>query len=406
MTEVSAVEIAKKQRYLHLLQKVKENKTLSKVELDELSRYERKMTGKVILNSKIATSTKRSMRPSAKRSMDTSTRRSNKKSKKSKKKILRLRLPVDEAAIRRLGLECDNLAEADAAIKKRKSLKEIFKKHPRLQQAWDRGRFLRNLKAMARTGINVSEAAKKLGLGNGLALRSMLDEDAEVRDIWEQTRLEVYCEIKEALVDEAKGGNPVAIRAVENFLQEEKERPGFEPSRVTMGQLAEITGKNRKTIHDWFTKEGLPRNADKTFDLGIFLAWFEDYTLQKVRVPGGREPPIFTDPLRQMRAEKLKVELAKHRDQLLDRDEVIMGQIAWVQNIVSFCERGIGELSRLCSSQPREKIAEIARVFFQDLHIAAAKVPKELNLPAVKEKELIDFLLGLRSPGEKNDDIG
>ena len=60
MTGISAVEIAKKQRYLHLLQKVKENKTLSKVELDELNRYERKMVGKVVLNSRIRNFRKRS----------------------------------------------------------------------------------------------------------------------------------------------------------------------------------------------------------------------------------------------------------------------------------------------------------------------------------------------------------
>jgi len=381
LTGISAVEIAKKQRYLFLLQKVKKNKTLSKVELDELSRYERKMVDKVVLGNL----RKRSNKPS--------TRPSTKQSKKGKKKILvakRVRLPVEEAELRRLGLECENLTEADAAIKKRKSLKEIFKEHPQLRQAWKRGRFLRNLRGLARTGASVPQAAKKLGLANGRLLRAMIDEDAEVGDLWDQTQLEVYIEIKTAIVEAAKEGKADAVRMVESFLLDEKERPEFDPSHITILQLTEITNKSRQTIHEWFTKFGLPRNADKTFDLSIFLVWYEEFLLKKASA--GKGPAVVRSPTRILKDEKLEMELAEKRDELLDRSEVIIGQVAWVQNIVTFCERGIEEISRLCSSQPREKIAEIAKGFFRDLHTEAAKVPKELRLPAAKERELIEFL--------------
>lgn len=419
MTELSAVEIAKKQRYLFLLQKVKENKTLSKVELDELSRYERKMTGKVLLGNlrKRSTrpSTKRSTRPSTRRSTKPSTRRSTKQStrrstkqskkrtKKSKKKILvakRVRLPVEEAEIRRLGLECENLTEADAAIKKSKSLKEIFKKHPQLRQAWDRGRFLRNLRGLARTGASISEASKKLGLASGQVLRAMIDEDQEVGDLWDQTQLEVYIEIKSAIIEAAKEGKADAVRAVESFLLDEKERPEFDPSRITKLQLVEITGKTKRTITTWLDKFGLPRNADnKTFDVGIVWAWYEEFLLKKA--PVGKEPAVILDPLKAMKAEKLKVELASHRNELLDRNEVVIGQIAWVQNIKSFCERGNDELSRLCCNQPREKIAEIHRRFFRDLLAETAKYPKEFRLPAELGRELVKILQKLKPHNDR-----
>ena len=419
MTELSAVEIAKKQRYLFLLQKVKENKTLSKVELDELSRYERKMTGKVLLGNlrKRSTrpSTKRSTRPSTRRSTKPSTRRSTKQStrrstkqskkrtKKSKKKILvakRVRLPVEEAEIRRLGLECENLTEADAAIKKSKSLKEIFKKHPQLRQAWDRGRFLRNLRGLARTGASISEASKKLGLASGQVLRAMIDEDQEVGDLWDQTQLEVYIEIKSAITEAAKEGKADAVRAVESFLLDEKERPEFDPSRITKLQLVEITGKTKRTITTWLDKFGLPRNADnKTFDVGIVWAWYEEFLLKKA--PVGKEPAVILDPLKAMKAEKLKVELASHRNELLDRNEVVIGQIAWVQNIKSFCERGNDELSRLCCNQPREKIAEIHRRFFRDLLAETAKYPKEFRLPAELGRELVKILQKLKPHNDR-----
>lgn len=400
MTGILAVEIAKKQRYLFLLQKVKENKTLSKVELNELSRYERKMVGKVILRNLRKRSTELSIRPSTRRS----TKPSTKQSKKSKKKILatkRLRLPVEEAEIRRLGLECDNLTEADAAIKKRKSLKEIFKKHPQLRQAWDRGRFLRNLRGLARTGANISEAAKKLGFANGQILRSMIDEDQEVGDLWDQTQLEVYIEIKSAIVEAAKEGKADAVRAVENFLLEEKEHPVFDTSHITTLQLTELIGKTRKTIHEWVTKFGLPRNADKTFDLSIFFAWFEEYLLKRISV-GGKSVAAL-DPLRSMRAEKLRVELARHRSETLDRNKVIISLVTWAQHIVSFCDRGNVELSRLCVGQPREKIVEIHKRFFRDLHAETARVPKELHLPEAMEKEFIGFLQKLKPYNGRNE---
>ena len=112
MTGISAVEIAKRQRYLLLLQKVKENKTLSRAELDELKRYERQAAGSISAKARM-TSTKPS-KARRKKKIPATPKRGSKKIRKAK----RVRLPVDEAEVRRLGLECENLTEADAAIKK------------------------------------------------------------------------------------------------------------------------------------------------------------------------------------------------------------------------------------------------------------------------------------------------
>lgn len=282
-------------------------------------------------------------------------------------------------------------------------MSELFKKYPQLRQAWDRGRFLRNLRGLARTGASISQAAKKLGLANGRVLRKMIDEDAEVGDLWEQTQLEVYIEIKTAIIEAAKAGKADAVRAVESFLLEEKERPMFDPAHVTVLQLIELTGRARQRIHEWRTKFGLPRNADKTFDLSIFLAWFEEFLLGKASA--GKGPAAELDPLKTMKAEKLKVELASHRNELVDRNEVIIGQVAWVQNIKSFCERNNDELSRLCSNQPRKKIAEIHRRFFIELFAETAKYPKELCLPAALGRELVEILKKLKPHDKKRGNI-
>ncbi len=391
MAKKSAIEIANTQRHLFLLGKVKENKPLSRAELAELKRYERraagKMTAKAGMTSKVQPEKK-------KQKAAATTKRVKKKAGKKTKKKRKARPPIDEAEVRRLGLECEHRTEADAATSTRKPLAEIFRKHPQLRKAWDRGRFLRNLRIMARTATSITDAAKKLGLASGQVLRSMIDEDQEVGDLWNQTRIGVYDEIRTAIVEAAKEGKPDAYRIVESSLQDEKERPEFDPSRITKLQLVEITGKTKRTITTWLDKFGLPRNADKTFDLGMIWAWYEEFLLKKA--PAGKEPAVILDPLKAMKAEKLRVELARHRNEVLDRNEVMISLVAWAQHIVSFCDRGNVELSRLCVGQPREKIIEIHKRFFQDLHADTARVPKELHLPDDKEKELVAFMNSLK----------
>lgn len=374
-TEQNIIEIAWKQRYLLLLQKVKSNQTLSKSEISELQKYERQASRKS---------------PPAKRASIKAPRKS----------------AISQAEIKQLALESENMAQADSRkdhiTRDTKPLSEILDKHPKLKAAWDRGRFLRNIRNLARTGASVTQAAKKLRLANGRVLRAMIDEDIEVGDLWEQTQLEVYIEIKTAIIEAAKEGKADAVRAVENFLLEEKESPEFDVSHTTTLQLKELIGKTRQTIHDWYTKYGLPRNADKTYDLSIFFSWYEDFLLRKISL--GEKSGTILDPLRAMRAEKLRVELASHKNQLVDRNEIVIQQVAWCQNLITICERNVEELARLCCNQPREKIREIHRVFFRELHSAAVNVPKALHLPAGQEKKLKKILQELKPPGDKDED--
>lgn len=293
-----------------------------------------------------------------------------------------------------MGYEFENEDDADVAIRTRKSLSEILRKYPQLRQAWDRGQFLRDLKRLARSGFSVSDAAKNLGFANGQVLRTMIDEDMEVGNLWNQANLEVRIEIKSALIEAAKEGKADAVRAVESFLQGEKERPGFDHSRITILQLTEITGKTRQTIHEWYTKFGLPRNADKTFDLGIFLAWHEEFVLKKASA--GKKSIAVLDPLKTAKAEMIRLELDKKRKVLLDRQEVVCTEIFWVQNLKTHCSRGAEELAGLCQNQSREKIKELMDTWFKDLFLSMTKVPVHLSFPPAMGRELESFLKRLK----------
>lgn len=207
---------------------------------------------------------------------------------KKKRSSRKARLPVSEVEVRLLGIECENVIEADAILKKRRPLQDILQSHPRLQRAWDRGQFLRNLRDLARKDLSISKAAKKLGIASGRVLQAMLDDDLEVEDIWKQAKFQVYIDRKLAIIEAAKKGDPEALRSI-GFLLKKKEYSEFDPIRVTITQLSKLTRRTIGTIREWHTKFGLPRNADGTFDVKTFFKWFEKFLLERASVGKGPE---------------------------------------------------------------------------------------------------------------------
>jgi len=160
--------------------------------------------------------------------------------------------------------------------------------------------------------------------------------------------------------------------------------------RVTLKQLVEITGRTRRTIYDWL-KKGLQRNADGSFYLPSFLIWFERYTIEKL-------PPkavAAANPLQAMKAERLEMDLARQRNQLLDRGEVIAGQIARYQNLMNSLTHKAEELALLANGQPKGKIAEMLNDFFDEVLRQQCQVPEELRLPEEAERQFAKLLRSL-----------
>ena len=303
-----------------------------------------------------------------------------------------------EAKVRWLALECENLTEANATIRTRKSLADIIKKHPRLKEAWDRGRFLREVRDVASQSPLTSQAAKQLGFTER-AFQELLGRDEEVADIWHQQQLQLYVTMKGRIFDLAEEGNPWAIKILDDFLQA---NAGLKANvlevSVTTDQLAKLTGKSIRTLHNWRTKYDLPRNADKTFDLRAFFLWYEEFLIKKASGKNASISPL--DPLKAAKAEMIKLELEKRRKQLLDRQEVVVGLVQRIQHLKNFCARGAEELSWRCQNQPRKKIKETFDVWFREMYLSFTKLPTCLELPPEKEKELVDFLQRLNPQGD------
>lgn len=75
-----------------------------------------------------------------------------------------------------------------------------------------------------------------------------------------------------------RGGSYMLIKAIRwrEKRFEEQQRRKVILSRVTQRDLIALTGRSRQTIFNW-TKEGLPCNADRSYDLNKVMCWMPGY---------------------------------------------------------------------------------------------------------------------------------
>jgi hypothetical protein len=111
---------------------------------------------------------------------------------------------------------------------------------------------------------------------------ALMDSNEEIRDVWDQQRRRLRMDMAQAMVIQAKQGQPKAVRYVENFLRSEQAPVGFDYRHVPMPVMAEITGKARQTLYAWTCNHGCPRNADTTYDLIEFFQWYSAWQQSKV----------------------------------------------------------------------------------------------------------------------------
>jgi len=282
-------------------------------------------------------------------------------------------------------------------------LAEYIKRFPPLAEAWERGQLLRNLKGCAAAIMTVTQAAKLLGFERGRELRELLDTDTEVCDLWEQTRIKAVADAKQALAKAAKSGNQQAIKAVESFLYDEGEgrTANINYAALTINQMADLFGVTRQTIHDWYSKHGLIRNAEGGINLKDAIAWYSAFTKRKTN---GRLLPA--DKLRDLKAEEKIIDLAERRHELLSREEVVAGLLGrWGRIVGSFKYKG-RELASMVHGQTVDGIEDILSRFFEDLQREWLTVPEFLYLETAGAEKLEELFILLRSDGAGPKDKG
>jgi len=320
-------------------------------------------------------------------------RTSKTKNRKSKIENRKLTAP----AVKKAALDCDDFASAEVMlnIDVAGGLDTLLKKknNENLFAAWQRGRMLKNIAALAAVGVTPDEVEDRLQMSAGTFVK-MLQQDGEVRDLWNQSRIGTIVAIKQALVDKAKEGKQLSARQVEQLLKRELAAGHPDTSKLSTNQLADIVGKTRQTIYDWYTKHGMPRNSDETHDLRVFMVWFEKFVTDKARGKKTMDVDI-TDPHTKqtmLKAERIELELSERKGQLVGRDEVLAGLLARYQNLVNMCDRKGSELPMLLHGQTVEDNAKILGGFFDELRKTIIYVPEQLKLDAEAEAMFVRLL--------------
>jgi len=186
-------------------------------------------------------------------------------------------LGITAETVKLLGFESDSLLQA--SVKCGLALGTILKEDATLHDAWKQGRFLRHLATLSESYSTAHSIAKSLGMTSGQELRDVIDTDIEVSDIWEASRVRFKAMAKGEAITRACQGSVAAERIVREFFLDEFLEPGksADLEAVTINQLVEITGVSRQTIHRWVIRGGLPRNESKTFDLKAFFKWYKKH---------------------------------------------------------------------------------------------------------------------------------
>lgn len=262
-------------------------------------------------------------------------------------------------------------------------MKKAKKSVKRIQRGSD-GRFLKN---QGKTTHPINFALQKASKEQIKALIEEISKlaaaDAEV-DVSLAALFEKYPRIKAAW-------EQAIAQRVEDVLKTRFAGPAQDDYRnITLNQLTEITGKTRRTVYDWL-KKGLARNAEGTFNLPTFIHWFERYTVSKL-------PPqvvAAVNPLQAEKVKRLKMDLERQQGQLLDRGEVMAGQLARHQNLINSLTHKAEDLAMLCNGQPQSKIAELLNSFFDELLSQQCHVPEQLRLPEKAAQQFSELLNGL-----------
>ncbi len=314
----------------------------------------------------------------------------DKKKKKKKKKAKRKAQPkLTNAMCRKWGFECETMTQA--AVNYSGNLVDRLGRSKALMASWQRGRFLRDISQFAAAGLTKAEVAVKLAIELGEFERQL--SEPEAADVWQRGQIDTLARLKMGILASAMAGKPASLARFERILQSEKPDGALDIYRMTEKQMIVIAGVSRQTIHAWVTEKGLSRNSDMTFDLRVFVKWFEGHSQRKVNVSPVAAGP---DEHRDVKTARLKLLYDEEIGRLVPRDSVIAGLVGRLQQFLTIWDRLVESVADKCLNMPKAGVLEILGKFKDQLCAEFAKVDIEMKLSPQQQAELERLLKKLQ----------
>jgi hypothetical protein len=287
-----------------------------------------------------------------------------KKTRESRpKSVKRPQRSLTAARVRKLALDHDEIAGADASLGRQWDLPRLLAAEPDLHAAWKRGQLLRDLRRLARNGSTRHEAAHDLRM-TVEEFESLVSKDIEAAELWNRGKLETSIWLREKVLALAGEGRAQALKQVENVLRSEIAAATFNVHRVPEPLVCEIFGVTRQTLNIWHREKGCPRNGgETTYDLPALVRWFEGWV--RAKAAAGSLPEV--NPLQAVKAERLNLELAHRKGELVEVERVKAGLLARERALVAILEHKPEELASLLEGKTRQEIKPILAKFAEDL---------------------------------------
>ena len=315
---------------------------------------------------------------------------------------------LNHARLRELAKAGADVAKAEKALRLAAgSLAELLKTRKRAAAAWRRGRRLFEVGEMAGKGVTRAAAAGALEISEA-AFERELAEDAELGAEWLRGLAEHRCWLREMLHQKAAEGHVAAIRQIVADLETETKasRPAGEPdpAAVSMGFLAKALNTTRQTLHNWSKEENpLPRNPDGTYSLPAAMPWWHRRAMSaETGGERGGEEGHWGEKVKAERFEKLRLENAKRRGELLDKRLVTAGVVARAQQFVGWKEGRSASLASRIQGQPPKRMMATLDKDFAELSRTMMSIPEWLRLEGEPAALLGKLMKALEPKGDED----
>lgn len=334
-------EIAAKQRHLLLLEKVRNNQPLTAPQLRELKDYEESMRAKKTTEKPV-----KKRPPEAGIEVLCAMAGIEAAEDTEKKEKTGFKGNGLCALAGRLGM-----AEGDLAA--------LVKKNPK------RAALLCRLAALAAApAISAEQAADRLGFAPE-AFEKLLKKDPQAGRIWRHVRIDEIVAAGNRLKQLAADGNTAAARKILEALQENLAGTG-DPSAMPTKEFAALIGETYARVIYWQDRLGMPTNGDRTVNLKAALDWWRRHLIREHSFDPGRVKQIDLEPYlgvsRQTVHEWLKEGMPRNADKTYNLPEVLAWRMERIGAQAAAGGGGTSEREELARLNARKKALQIKQM--------------------------------------------
>jgi hypothetical protein len=307
-----------------------------------------------------------------------------------------------ERDVREAAFACETLEQAAEKLAV-PDLPALLDGKPKLAAAWERGRFLQQVREIATETLIVDEEVDRFfvpALERGRFVE-LLKRDKALHDVWTSGRALAATGPQRGLKRLADAGDARAMSIYERLLvQGPAHAESVDWENLTPTQLDRATGINRTQWRRWERKNGCPRKGNRRYSMPAVIEW-----LRQHEGTGGVKLEHGLNPL----------QVEKRRREKLDNDEREGRLMETAQHEADILGRARHLAALLSPEQAREwalafagktpsQLEEVILIAFDRIVAEYHQLPEQVILPLAARAKFEEGFQLLQREKETTDD--